>query len=247
MKRLELLEEQVNSILAIGAGKSSISMALWRILPLSSGSILIDGLDISTIGLDDLRSRLTIIPQDPVLFEGSLRSNLDPLQEHTDERIWEALNQTGLLQSIQTSSSESELVSQKMSLESSVQQDGRNYSQGQRQLLCLARALLRSSKFIFLDEATASVDTATDEKIQHTIRNFFNKGTVLTIAHRLKTVIDYDRILVLQAGEVIEFDTPYNLLLEKGAFYQMALDSGNYDELVSITSVVGGVLMTAKK
>jgi ABC-type multidrug transport system fused ATPase/permease subunit len=222
--------EKIGVVGRTGAGKSSLSMALFRILPFENGQIFIDGIDVSQIGLYDLRSRLTIIPQDPILFEGSLRDNLDPLHEHEDFKIWEAIGETGLLESLQTSSGDANLP--QLSLDMEVKENGKNFSQGQRQILCLARAMLRSTKFIFMDEATASVDSATDARIQQIIRKQFVNGSVLTVAHRIKTVIDYDRILVLDRGRVAELDTPYNLLLKKGIFYQMSIESGDYEGLL---------------
>lgn len=156
-----------------GAGKSTLSMAFFRILPYTSGTIFIDDINISLLGVGELRSRLTIIPQDPVLFEGTLRSNLDPLSQHTDDEIWEALKLTHLLSSLPS-----------VTLDAAILENAANYSQGQRQLLCLARALLKSSRFIFMDEATASVDAETDAKIQTTIRTSFQSSTILTVAHR---------------------------------------------------------------
>ena len=220
--------EKLGIVGRTGAGKSSLSVAFFRIVPFFNGTIYIDGLDISTIGLHDLRSKLTMIPQDPVLFEGTLRSNLDPLNEHQDLAIWDALRQTGLLESLQTGTFD---TNTQITLENVVAENGSNFSQGQRQLLCLARALLRSSRFIFMDEATASVDPETDAKIQQTIRSRFNHGSVMTVAHRLRTVIDYDKILVLSDGAIVEHDTPINLLLKKGVFFKMCQESGEYEDL----------------
>ncbi|KAI8893302.1 P-loop containing nucleoside triphosphate hydrolase protein [Globomyces pollinis-pini] len=226
-------KEKVGIVGRTGAGKSTLSMAFFRILPFVNGTIIIDDIDISKLGLHDLRSKLTIIPQDPILFEGTLRSNLDPLDEHSDSKIWDALKHTHVLESIQTSKNNS--ISS-VSLDTTVTENGKNFSQGQRQLLCLARALLRTSSIIFMDEATASVDPETDRKIQDTIRQEF-KCTILTVAHRIQTVIDYDKIIVMDAGKVAEIGRPKDLMVkENGIFFQMCRESGNYDELYQLAT-----------
>ncbi|KAJ3272856.1 hypothetical protein HDV01_005179 [Terramyces sp. JEL0728] len=230
-------KEKLGIVGRTGAGKSTLSLAFFRILPYTEGTIYIDGVDVSKLGTHDLRSNLTIIPQDPVLFEGTLRSNLDPLDEHTDEAIWDALKHTHVLESLQTAEDAKEGEVATISLDSEVTENGSNYSQGQRQLLCMARALLRSSKFIFMDEATASVDPETDAKIQQTIRSEFD-ATILTVAHRLKTIIDYDRVLVMDNGSVAEIGTPYELLQNDGIFYNMCKESGDYDHLVEVANRV---------
>ena len=174
-------------------------------------------MDISKIGLHDLRSKLTIIPQDPVLFSGSIRLNLDPFNMFNDEMLWKAIEQAHLKSFI------SEL---KNGLEYEVAEGGENLSVGQRQLICLARALLRKTKVLILDEATAAVDLETDALIQATIRKEFNDCTIITIAHRLNTIMDYDKIMVLNFGRLIEFDSPSNLLMNKTTiFYGMARDA----------------------
>ncbi|XP_053400561.1 multidrug resistance-associated protein 1-like [Mercenaria mercenaria] len=201
-----------------GAGKSSLTLSLFRLIEPSSGRILVDGQDIGHLGLFDLRSRLTILPQEPLLFSGSLRMNLDPLGDHDDSAIWTALEHSHLKSFV------GDLPSK---LEYEVGEGGQNLSMGQRQLMCLARSLLRKSKILVLDEATAAVDLETDALIQNTINTEFRDYTVLTIAHRLNTVMDYDRILVLRDGEVHEFDAPKSLLQNSSsAFYAMAKDAG---------------------
>lgn len=176
----------------------------------------------------DLRSRLTIIPQDPVLFSGTLRSNLDPFDKHDDAELWAALRRSHLV--------EEGLSSEHISgLDSPVSENGANFSQGQRQLIALARALVKRSKLIIMDEATSSVDFDTDHKIQHTIRTEFVDSSLLCIAHRIRTVADYDRILVLDAGQVIEYDTPYTLMMkEDSVFRSMCERSGEFPELLAI-------------
>ena len=201
-----------------GAGKSSLTLALFRIIESAGGSITIDGENIALMGLQRLRSRLTIIPQDPVLFTGSLRMNLDPFEEYGDRDIWRALEQAHL---------KSYVSNLPNGLRHEVTEGGDNLSVGQRQLVCLARALLRKTKVLVLDEATAAVDLETDDLIQATIRKEFADCTVLTIAHRLNTIMDSSRIMVLDAGKVVEFDSPENLLRKTDSiFYGMAKESG---------------------
>ncbi|GFO38362.1 canalicular multispecific organic anion transporter 1 [Plakobranchus ocellatus] len=201
-----------------GAGKSSLSLALFRVIEAAGGSIVIDDVDISTIGLHDLREALTILPQDPVLFSGTVRFNLDPFDRHSDEAIWKALDHAHLGDSVR------ELPGQ---LEYVCEEGGQNLSVGQRQLMCLARSLLRKTRILVLDEATAAVDLETDTLLQETIRTEFKDCTVLTVAHRLNTVIDYDKILVLSNGKILEFGSPSELLSKTtGTFYSMAKESG---------------------
>nr|XP_009385266.2 PREDICTED: putative ABC transporter C family member 15 [Musa acuminata subsp. malaccensis] len=188
-----------------GSGKSTLIQALFRIVEPREGTIEIDDVDICKIGLHDLRSRLSIIPQDPIMFEGTVRGNLDPLKEYSDSRIWEVLDKCQLGDMIRKNSKK---------LDSTVIENGENWSVGQRQLLCLGRALLKRSNILVLDEATASVDTATDGIIQETLREEFKDCTILTIAHRIHTVIDSDLILVLSEGKILEYDKP-SMLLER--------------------------------
>ncbi|KAH9796192.1 ABC transporter C family member 2 [Citrus sinensis] len=210
--------EKVGIVGRTGAGKSSMLNALFRIVELERGEISIDGCDVSKFGLTDLRKVLSIIPQSPVLFSGTVRFNLDPFNEHTDADLWEALERAHLKDVIRKNS---------FGLAAEVSEGGENFSVGQRQLLSLARALLRRSKILVLDEATAAVDVRTDALIQRTIREEFKSCSMLIIAHRLNTIIDCDRILVLDAGQVLEHDTPEALLLrEDSAFSSMVQSTG---------------------
>uniref|UniRef100_A0A915IZK5 ABC-type glutathione-S-conjugate transporter n=1 Tax=Romanomermis culicivorax TaxID=13658 RepID=A0A915IZK5_ROMCU len=221
-----------------GAGKSSLTLALFRILEASEGKVLLDDIDIKQIGLHDLRSKLTIIPQDPILFSSTFRFNLDPFERHSDEEIWTALEQAHL---------KSFIASQPQKLNFMIQEGGENLSVGQRQLVCLARALLRKTKVLILDEATAAVDLETDDLVQKSIRKYFSDCTILTIAHRINTIMDSDKlvlasgilfiiyyqaeipvmIMVLSDGRIVEYDSPTNLLENKDSlFYALAVDAG---------------------
>ncbi|PIN02121.1 Multidrug resistance-associated protein/mitoxantrone resistance protein, ABC superfamily [Handroanthus impetiginosus] len=211
-----------------GSGKSTLIQALFRVVEPSEGRILIDGIDISKIGLQDLRSRLSIIPQDPILFQGTLRTNLDPLQEHSDHEIWEVLHKCHLAENVRQD---------ERPLDAPVAEDGENWSVGQRQLVCLARVLLQRRRILVLDEATASVDTATDNLIQKTIREETNGCTVITVAHRIPTVIDNDLVLVLGEGKIVEYDSPTLLLRDSNSsfsslvreFLRRSSTNGNYE------------------
>ncbi|KAG0016561.1 Multidrug resistance-associated protein 1 [Entomortierella chlamydospora] len=234
--------EKIGIVGRTGAGKSSLTLALFRMieaadsywarstssdqgatedLTISGGlekSIEIDGVDIATLGLKTLRQHLSIIPQDPTLFVGTVRENLDPFSELSDAELWTALERAHLKDHISS-------LTGGLSFE--VAQNGENFSVGQRSLICLARALLRKTKILILDEATAAVDVETDELIQKTIRKEFKDRTILTIAHRIKTVMDSDKILVLDQGRVREYDTPEALLSRKdGLFYSLAEQAG---------------------
>ncbi|KAH7391842.1 P-loop containing nucleoside triphosphate hydrolase protein [Pyrenochaeta sp. MPI-SDFR-AT-0127] len=214
--------ERIGVVGRTGAGKSSIMSALFRLQELSGGSIVIDGVDIGKIGLHDLRSKLAIIPQDPTLFKGTIRSNLDPFHEHSDLELWGALRQSDLVSNESTMDDHSGRIH----LDSVVEEEGLNFSLGQRQLLALARALVRGSQIIVCDEATSSVDFETDAKIQRTIVEGFRGKTLLCIAHRLKTIINYDRICVMDAGLIAELDTPLKLYDQGGIFRSMCERSG---------------------
>ncbi|KAM3696211.1 hypothetical protein ACJW30_06G022900 [Castanea mollissima] len=193
-----------------GSGKSTLIQTLFRIVEPAAGQIMIDGINISLLGLHDLRSRLSIIPQDPTMFEGTVRSNLDPLEEYTDEQIWEALEKCQL---------GDEVRKKEGKLDSTVNENGENWSVGQRQLVCLGRVLLKKSKVLVLDEATASVDTATDNLIQQTLRQHFSNCTVITIAHRITSVLDSDMVLLLNNGLIEEHDSPTRLLENKSSSF----------------------------
>jgi len=235
--------EKVGIVGRTGAGKSSLTLALFRIIEaadsywarssaqdvkdvsalleqeplLDGGSIEIDGVDISTVGLHTLRQHLAIIPQDPTLFAGTVRDNLDFSGKASDSDLWEALERAHLKEHVSS-------LAGGLSFE--VAQNGENFSVGQRSLICLARALLRKTKILVLDEATAAVDVETDELIQKTIRKEFKDRTILTIAHRIKTVMDSDKILVLEQGRVEEYESPKVLLARKGLFHSLAEQAG---------------------
>uniref|UniRef100_A0A8C7MZR8 Cystic fibrosis transmembrane conductance regulator n=1 Tax=Oncorhynchus kisutch TaxID=8019 RepID=A0A8C7MZR8_ONCKI len=224
MKAMFRPKEKVGIVGRTGAGKSSLVSALFRLAE-PEGRIYIDGVLTSEIGLHDLRQKMSIIPQDPVLFTGTMRKNLDPFSQHTDEDLWNAL------QEVQLKSVVEELPNK---METVLAESGSNFSVGQRQLVCLARAILRKNRILIIDEATANVDPRTDELIQKTIRDKFRECTVLTIAHRLNTIIDSDRILVLDAGQIHEYDEPYTLLQNHdGIFFKMVQQTGR-QEAVSL-------------
>ncbi|XP_032733918.1 multidrug resistance-associated protein 1-like isoform X4 [Lontra canadensis] len=210
-------EEKIGIVGRTGAGKSTLSNCLFRTVERSGGKIIIDGIDISTIGLHDLRGKLNIIPQDPVLFSGTLQMNLDPLDKYSDSELWEVLELCHLKDFVQS-------LPKKLLHE--ISEGGENLSVGQRQLVCLARALLRKTKILILDEATASIDFETDTLVQTTIRKEFSDCTILTIAHRLHSILDSDRVLVLDSGRITEFETPQNLICQKGLFFEMLTEAG---------------------
>ncbi|EDV31158.2 uncharacterized protein Dana_GF14687 [Drosophila ananassae] len=220
--------EKVGIVGRTGAGKSSLINALFR-LSYNDGSIIIDKRDTNAMGLHDLRSKISIIPQEPVLFSGSMRYNLDPFEEYSDEKLWRSLEEVKLKEVV------ADLPS---GLQSKITEGGTNFSVGQRQLVCLARAILRENRILVMDEATANVDPQTDGLIQATIRNKFKECTVLTIAHRLHTIMDSDKVLVMDAGRVVEFGTPYELLTEADSkvFHGMVKQTGQatYDGLLKI-------------
>lgn len=202
-----------------------------RLTEIEEGSILIDGVDVSKIGLDVLRSSISIIPQDPVLFSGSIRINLDPFNRHSDAEIWDALRKSKLERTVRSLPG---------GLLFAVSEEGVNFSAGQKQLLCLARALIRKSRILLLDEATSSVDYETDSLIQQTIRDEFGNGrsTVMTIAHRLDTILDSDKILVMDAGTVGEYDSPGALLRNPKSLFSQLVQAERRESIRQKTAII---------
>jgi len=213
--------EKVGVVGRTGAGKSSLIAVLFRLYNFR-GHIELDGVDSKRVGLRELRKSMSIIPQDPVLFGGSLRKNLDPFGEHSDQELWAALEAVQLKQLFNTGPHSS---TNSNGLQFQIQEGGSNFSLGQRQLVCLARAIVRRNKLLVLDEATANVDPETDNFIQRTIANQFAHCTVLTIAHRLITIVDSDRVLVLDKGQVAEFGPPHELLQKPDGLFARMVDS----------------------
>ncbi|XP_035669085.1 multidrug resistance-associated protein 5-like isoform X2 [Branchiostoma floridae] len=212
--------ESIGIVGRTGSGKSSLGVALFRLVEPADGVISIDGVDISKIGLQSLRSKLSIIPQDPVLFVGTVRYNLDPFNQYSDNQLWQALERSYMKDRI------SALEKQ---LEAPVIENGENFSVGERQLICMARALLRNSKIILLDEATAAIDSETDSLIQKTIHEAFTGCTMMTIAHRLNTVLNCDRIMVMEDGHLVEFDTPAALMSKTDSHFRAMLTASGTD------------------
>ncbi|RYO99624.1 hypothetical protein DL764_006765 [Monosporascus ibericus] len=210
--------EKIGVVGRTGAGKSSLTLSLFRLIEPVTGHISIDDLDTSSIGLLDLRRRLAIIPQDAALFEGTIRDNLDPGHVHDDTELWSVLEHARL---------KGHVASMEGGLEAKINEAGSNLSAGQRQLISLARAMLTPSNILVLDEATAAVDVETDRMLQATLRSdLFSHRTIITVAHRLNTILDSDRVVVLEKGEVVEFDTPQALLKKKGIFYGLVKQAG---------------------
>ena len=205
-----------------GSGKSTMTLGMLRILEIcqnedeSQGQLIMDKTDVSEIGLHHLRHSVAMIPQDPLLFSGTLKSNIDPFGKHSDEEIANSLKKAHIWDDIKEESSEEDPLRRK--LYSKIDEEGSNYSLGQRQLICLARALIRNPKVLLMDEATASIDLKTDKLIQEMIHKEFRNATVITIAHRLNTIINYDKILVLDKGRIQEFDSPLKLVENEESF-----------------------------
>jgi ABC-type multidrug transport system fused ATPase/permease subunit len=203
-----------------GSGKSSLMVLLFRISEIEQdgGSVVIDGVNAAEVGTSCLRQNLSIIPQDPVIFSNSVRYNLDPFKRATEEELWEVLKKVQMAEVI---------ANLPKGLDDQVAEGGENFSQGQRQLLCIGRSLLRKPKVLVMDEATASIDNSTDAAIQGMIRENFKEATVLTIAHRLNTIMDSDRVLVLDDGEIVEYDTPEVLLAKKDGYFRAMIDKSH--------------------
>ena len=213
--------EKIGIIGRTGAGKSSLINGLFRMIEPSQGTVTIDGFDICKMGLHDLRQKLNIVPQDPVMYSGTLRQNMDPTNSLDDEKIIASISDSGLLSYFENFASQSDSI-----LDFPIAENGSNLSLGEKQIVCLVRAMLKHSKIVVFDEATSAIDTATDRIIQKTLRKICAKSTVLTIAHRINTIIDYDRILVLEKGAVREFDTPKVLFNRKDSIFRtMCLES----------------------
>lgn len=210
--------EKVGVVGRTGSGKSSLMIAILRLVEVAEGEVTVDGIDLSTVGLDDVRKRITIIPQDPVMFSGTIRFNLDPFEEHSEAELWDALEKSHLKEFVEEFDG---------GLDAKVSEYGENMSAGQRQVICLTRALLRNSKILILDEASSSLDNETDRMIQETIRKYLKDATMLTIAHRLFTLSDYDKILVMDDGVATEFGSPAELMgKEDGAFCSLVKSMG---------------------
>jgi len=210
--------EKIGVVGRTGAGKSSLIVALYRLANISKGKIHVDSIDCSRVKLRKLRRSMAIIPQEPVMFSGTLRSNLDPFNEHKDEELMDVLNKC-LLGSM--------LAANEDGLYAKVEQLGANYSLGTQQLICLARAMLNPSRILLLDEATAALDSDTNAAVQHVIREHFSDRTIFTIAHRLDTIIDSDRILTMNHGVVAEFDAPHVLLSNPDSvFRELCMNTG---------------------
>ncbi|KAF8507555.1 multidrug resistance-associated ABC transporter [Gautieria morchelliformis] len=221
--------ERVGILGRTGCGKSTLALSFFRFVEASRGRVIIDGLDISKLGLTDLRSRLTIIPQDPTILSGTLRSTLDVFEEYEDAEIFEALQRVHLIPPSDAPEEELGAVNANVfrNLDSPVSEEGDNFSTGEKQLICMARAILKRAKVLVMDEATASVDYATDELIGRTIRHEFAGSTIMTIAHRLRTVVDYNRVMLLDEGRIVEFDSPAMLLSDPNSqFYSLCKATG---------------------
>ncbi|KZV87123.1 multidrug resistance-associated ABC transporter [Exidia glandulosa HHB12029] len=236
--------EKVGVLGRTGSGKSTLALSFFRFVEPSQGRIVIDGVDIARVGLTDLRCRLTIIPQDPTILSGTLRSTLDVFDEYEDAEIYEALRRVHLLQSGEMEETAA-IINENVfrNLDSPVSEGGENFSAGEKQLICMARAILKRTKVLFMDEATASVDYATDELISKTIREEFADSTIVTIAHRLRTVVDYNRVMLLDNGQVrvAEFDRPAALLSDPTSKFYALCKAAGKDEFQVLKRMAGAL------
>jgi len=219
--------EKVGVVGRTGSGKSTIILSIFRLIEPRSGTIMIDGVDVTTLRLEQLRSKIGLIPQDPVLFTGSVRYNLDPFSEATDQELWDALDAVRMRDVVGRLADK---------LDHEVQEGGDNFSVGERQLFCITRALLRNPRILCLDEATASVDSDTDAMLQDMIRKLFAQKTVLTVAHRLDTIMDSDRVMVLDAGHVAQLGAPLALLEDEDGIFSGLVKAGNEEHLRAIAT-----------
>ncbi|KAF0715601.1 Aste57867_3300 [Aphanomyces stellatus] len=217
--------EKIGIVGRTGAGKSSLTMALFRINEIASGAVEIAGVNAATVGVKTLRESMAIIPQNPILFKGTLRAYLDPFDAYTDAQLWEALEKVKMT---------GRVSQEEKKLESTIEENGENYSVGERQMLCMARALLRNCRIVVMDEATAAIDHETDQNLQSVIRTEFASSTVLTIAHRLDTVLDADRIMVFDQGRLAQCDAPAKLIAQgSGIFFDLCQEGGYLDKILA--------------
>jgi ABC-type multidrug transport system fused ATPase/permease subunit len=221
--------EKIGIVGRTGSGKSTIMGILFRLFKLEAGRIMLGGVDTTSVGIGLLRRQITIVPQDPILFSGELRKNLDPMGILTDTDLWQALKRCGLDKQIESLDGQ---------LGAAVSEGGINFSVGERQVLCLARALLRDPRMLCLDEATANVDPTNDQRIQRVLSQEVSQCLVLTIAHRLHTVMQSDRIMVLDRGRLSQFDSPQILLTQPGIFQDLASQVGiNPKDISTVVSI----------
>jgi len=228
--------EKVGVLGRTGSGKSTLALSIFRFVEPTEGRILVDDVDIASVGLSDLRSKLTIIPQDPTILSGTLRSTLDVFSDYEDTDLYEALRRVHLIPSDNASEDMGEVVNSNVfrNLDSPVSEGGDNFSAGEKQLLCMARAILKRTKLLLMDEATASVDYATDELIGKTIRQEFADSTILTIAHRLRTIIDYDKVIILDEGKILEYDKPFTLLSDPSSKFHTLCKATGRNEFATL-------------
>ncbi|TFK22034.1 multidrug resistance-associated ABC transporter [Coprinopsis marcescibilis] len=233
--------EKIGIVGRTGSGKSTLALSLFRFVEPASGRILIDGLDITKVGLSDLRGRITIIPQEPTILSGTIRSSLDAFGEYEDAELYESLRRVHLIQDENNSSTSQQITGRNvfLNLDSPVSESGDNISTGEKQLICMARAILKRAKILIMDEATASVDYVTDQLISSTIQEEFAGSTVVTIAHRLRTIIHCDRVIVLDQGRIVEFDGPSTLIRDQGSTFYALCKAAGKEEFLTLREMLG--------